>query len=47
LEKLSAALDDAHTARARLGDGGETDVIGPKASTSCANPRSGERLGDG
>jgi hypothetical protein len=29
LEKLTTALDDAHTARARLGDGGESDVIGP------------------
>jgi hypothetical protein len=30
LEQLTKALDDAHTARARLGDGGESDVIGPK-----------------
>jgi Recombinase zinc beta ribbon domain len=29
LEKLTKALDDAHTARARLGEGGERDVIGP------------------
>ena len=29
LEKLAKTLDDAHTARARLGDGGESDVIGP------------------
>jgi hypothetical protein len=29
LEKLTAALDDAHTVRARLGDGGGSDVIGP------------------
>jgi hypothetical protein len=29
LEKLATALDDAHAARARLGDGGESDVIGP------------------
>jgi hypothetical protein len=29
LEKLTKALDDAHTVRARLGDGGERDVIGP------------------
>jgi site-specific DNA recombinase len=28
-EKLATALDDAHTARARLGDGGNSDVIGP------------------
>jgi hypothetical protein len=29
LEKLTTALDDAHTARARLGAGGKSDVIGP------------------
>jgi hypothetical protein len=29
LAKLTTALDDAHTVRARLGDGGESDVIGP------------------
>ena len=29
LEKLAKTLDDAHTVRARLGDGGESDVIGP------------------
>ena len=29
LEKLTAALDDAHTARIRLGDVGESNVIGP------------------
>ena len=29
LEKLTTALDDAHTVRARLGDAGESDVIGP------------------
>ena len=29
LEKLTTALDDAHTARARLGDRRESDVIGP------------------
>ncbi|MGZ6564864.1 MAG: zinc ribbon domain-containing protein, partial [Solirubrobacteraceae bacterium] len=29
LEKLTTALDDAHTIRARLGDRGESDVIGP------------------
>ncbi|MGZ6669889.1 MAG: hypothetical protein ACXVH3_35030, partial [Solirubrobacteraceae bacterium] len=29
LEKLTKTLDDAHTARARLGDGGESNVIGP------------------
>ena len=29
LEKLTTALDDAHAARARLGDGGESNIIGP------------------
>jgi hypothetical protein len=29
LEKLTTALDDAHSVRARLGEGGESDVIGP------------------
>jgi hypothetical protein len=29
LEKLAKPLDDAHAVRARLGDGGESDVIGP------------------
>ena len=29
LEKLTRALDDAHVVRARLGDGGESNVIGP------------------
>ena len=29
LEKLAKTLDDAHAARARLGDRGESDVIGP------------------
>ena len=29
LEKLTTALDDAHTVRARLGDRGESNVIGP------------------
>ena len=29
LEKLTRALDDAHTVRARLGDRGESNVIGP------------------
>ena len=28
LEKLTTALDDAHTARIRLGDAGESNVIG-------------------
>ena len=30
LGKLTRALDDAHTARARLDDGGKIDVIGPE-----------------
>src|SRR5437763_17135076 len=30
LEKLTKALDDAHTVRARLGDGGESNLIGPE-----------------
>jgi hypothetical protein len=29
LAKLTKTLDDAHTARARLGDGGESNLIGP------------------
>ena len=29
LEKLTTALNEAHTVRARLGDGGESKVIGP------------------
>ena len=29
LRKLTTALDDAHTTRARLGDAGESNVIGP------------------
>ena len=29
LEKLAKTLDDAHTARARLGDPGESNIIGP------------------
>ena len=29
LEKLTTALDDAHAARARLGDAADSDVIGP------------------
>jgi DNA invertase Pin-like site-specific DNA recombinase len=38
LEKLTAALDDAHTFRARLGDGGETDVIGPDEIDKLREP---------
>ena len=44
LEKLTTALDDAHAARARLGDGGESNIIGPEDVDKLrepANPRSG------
>ena len=42
LEKLAKALDDAHTARARLGEGGERDVIGPDEIDKLREPA--ERL---
>ena len=38
LEKLTAALDDAHTFRARLGDRGESDVIGPDEIDKLREP---------
>jgi hypothetical protein len=38
LEKLAKALDDAHAARARLGDGGESDVIGPDEIDKLRDP---------
>ena len=38
LEKLTTALDDAHTARARLGDGGLSDVIGPDEIDKLREP---------
>jgi hypothetical protein len=38
LEKLTTALDDAHTARARLGDGGERDVIDPDDIDKLCEP---------
>jgi hypothetical protein len=38
LAKLTAALDDAHTVRARLGDGGESDVIGPDEIDKLPEP---------
>jgi hypothetical protein len=38
LEKLTTALGDAHTARARLGDGGESDVIGPHEIDRLRDP---------
>ena len=38
LEKLTTALDDAHSARARLGDAGESDVIGPDEIDKLRDP---------
>jgi hypothetical protein len=38
LAKLTAALDDAHAVRARLGDGGESDVIGPDEIDKLPEP---------
>jgi hypothetical protein len=38
LEKLATALDDAHTVRARLGDRGESDVIGPDEIDGLREP---------
>ena len=38
LENLTKAVDDAHTARARLGDGGESDVIGPDEIDKLREP---------
>ena len=38
LEKLTTALDDAHSARARLGDQGESDVIGPDEIDKLREP---------
>ena len=38
LEKLTTALDDAHSARARLGDAGESDVIGPDEIDNLHDP---------
>ena len=38
LEKLTTALDDAHSARARLGDRGESDVIGPDEIDELRDP---------
>ena len=46
LEKLTTALDDAHTVRARLDDGARAMSSILTRSTSCASLRS-ERLGDG
>ena len=38
LEKLTTALDDAHAVRARLGDGGKSDVIGPDEIDKLPEP---------
>jgi hypothetical protein len=38
LEKLTTALDDAHSARARLGDEGESHVIGPDEIDKLRDP---------
>jgi hypothetical protein len=38
LEKLTTALDDAHAAQARLGDGGKSDVIGPDEIDKLREP---------
>jgi len=38
LEKLTTALDVAHVSRARLGDGGESDVIGPDEIDKLREP---------
>jgi hypothetical protein len=38
LEKLAKTLDDAHAVRARFGDGGESDVIGPDEIDKLREP---------
>jgi hypothetical protein len=38
LGKLTKAVDDAHTTRARLGDRGESDVIGPDDIDKLRDP---------
>jgi hypothetical protein len=38
LEKLTAALDDAHAVRARLGDGRKSNVIGPDEIDKLLEP---------
>jgi hypothetical protein len=38
LEKLTTAVDDAHAVRARLGDGGESNVIGPDEIDKLREP---------
>jgi hypothetical protein len=38
LDKLATALDDAHAVRARLGDGGKSEVIGPDEIDELTEP---------
>ncbi len=38
LEKMTTALDDAHSARARLGDASESNVIGPDEIDKLRDP---------
>jgi site-specific DNA recombinase len=38
LEKLAKTLDDAHAARARLGDGAESNIIGPDEIDKLRDP---------
>jgi hypothetical protein len=38
VEKLTKTLDDAHTARARLGDPGESNIIGPDEIDKLREP---------
>ncbi len=38
LEKLTTALDHAHTVRGRLGDGGKSDLIGPDEIDKLSDP---------
>jgi hypothetical protein len=38
LKKLTKALDNAYTARARLGERGETNVIGPEDIDKLSEP---------
>jgi hypothetical protein len=38
LQKLANTLDDAHAVRARLGDGGESNIIGPDEIDKLREP---------
>ena len=38
MEKLAETLDDAHAVRARLGDGGESNIIGPGEIDKLRDP---------